>query len=96
MKKIFSSSKLKNAINSYKTFNWFKHDKILHGKIPLKTGDKLIYIGSVSKLWYKSSKIDKQTRIHMHSFPGPLMAFTNIRHNLIVIVPVSMSYRGLL
>jgi hypothetical protein len=89
-------TKTERAIKNYKQFNWFKPGKVLRGKIGLKPGERLKYIGSVPALWYRSAKMDKITRIHMHDFPGPVMAFKNSGNTAIIILPVTMSELGII
>ena len=89
-------TKMKNAIKSFKQFNWRKHSAVQRGQIALKPEDGLIYIGTVKTIWYKSDKFDRVQRIHMHDFKKPAMCFTNKARTFIIIMPTRISERGIL
>jgi len=84
------------AVANYKEFYWRNPSKIMSGTIDLKSGDKIIYLGTAIKLDYVSDKFDKEERTHTHDFVKSHIVAKNSKGNLLMIMPVSVNERGIL
>jgi hypothetical protein len=94
-----TGSSLKDNINqvkkNYASFTWRKPDTQEKGTININPQDDLIYVGSMSKLYYLSDKFDKKPRKHTHDFENPHMVLTNRSGNILICLPCKITTYGI-